>query len=101
MKARARSVFTAWLLTACMAMPAVAQNSAQTPSTTPPAANSDPNENSAQTPSASPADAPASSTPDAPTTAPNVKSGSKNDVDAIGNRNVGKRGLGDWYSTET
>jgi predicted Zn-dependent protease len=27
--------------------------------------------------------------------------GSKNDVDAIGNRNVGKRGLGDWYSLES
>ena len=33
--------------------------------------------------------------------APGVKTGSKNDVDAIGNRNVGGRGLGDWYSTET
>ena len=30
-----------------------------------------------------------------------MKSGSKNDVDAIGNRNVGGRGLGDWYSTDT
>jgi hypothetical protein len=27
--------------------------------------------------------------------------GSKRDVDAIGNRNVGKRGLGDWYSLES
>src|SRR4051812_14452485 len=26
--------------------------------------------------------------------------GSKNDVDAIGNRSVGKRGLGNWYSLE-
>lgn len=26
--------------------------------------------------------------------------GGKNDVDAIGNRDVGKRGLGDWYSIE-
>ena len=101
MKARALSVFTAWLLTLCMAMPAMAQNSTQTSSTTPPAANSDPNQNSTQTPSATPTDAPVSSTSDAATTAPNVKSGSKNDVDAIGNRNVGKRGLGDWYSTET
>ena len=31
----------------------------------------------------------------------NVKhDGSKNDVNAIGNRDVGKRGLGDWYSLE-
>jgi len=30
-----------------------------------------------------------------------VKKGSENDVDAIGNRKVGARGLGDWYSTES
>ncbi len=29
-----------------------------------------------------------------------VKKGSKNDVDAIGNRNVGGKGLGNWYSLE-
>ncbi len=29
-----------------------------------------------------------------------VKSGGKNDVDAIGNRDMGKRGLGNWYSLE-
>lgn len=28
------------------------------------------------------------------------KSGGKDDVDAIGNRNIGKRGLGNWYSLE-
>src|SRR5580692_8397373 len=27
--------------------------------------------------------------------------GKEDDVDAIGNRNIGKRGLGDWYSLET
>jgi predicted Zn-dependent protease len=30
----------------------------------------------------------------------NVKSGSKDDVDAIGNRNMGGKGLGNWYSLE-
>lgn len=29
-----------------------------------------------------------------------IKPGSKNDVDAIGNRDIGKRGLGNWYSLE-
>lgn len=29
-----------------------------------------------------------------------VKAGSKDDVDAIGNRDIGKRGLGNWYSLE-
>jgi len=32
---------------------------------------------------------------------PQVKSGSKKDVDAIGNRGMGKRGLGNWYSLES
>jgi len=30
----------------------------------------------------------------------NVKAGSKNDVDSIGNRNMGGTGLGNWYSLE-
>ncbi|MBI2683026.1 MAG: M48 family metalloprotease [Acidobacteriales bacterium] len=30
-----------------------------------------------------------------------AKKGAKNDVDAIGNRDVGKRGMGNWYSLET
>jgi beta-barrel assembly-enhancing protease len=30
----------------------------------------------------------------------NVKAGSKDDVDAIGNRNMGGKGLGNWYSLE-
>ena len=38
---------------------------------------------------------------DNPSTPPGVKPGSKNDVDAIGTRKVGGRGLGDWYSTDT
>ncbi len=29
-----------------------------------------------------------------------VKSGSRDDVEAIGNRDIGKRGLGNWYSLE-
>jgi predicted Zn-dependent protease len=32
---------------------------------------------------------------------PKVKKGSKDDVDAIGNRNMGKRGMGNWYSLES
>jgi predicted Zn-dependent protease len=32
---------------------------------------------------------------------PQVKSGSKDDVDSIGNRNIGKRGLGNWYSLDS
>jgi predicted Zn-dependent protease len=71
-----------------------------------------PQQQAPQQPAASPQTAsPQSSTPDgtstasqaqqnttAPQTNPNVKAGSRNDVDAIGNRNVGK-GL-DFYSLE-
>ena len=32
---------------------------------------------------------------------PKVKKGSKDDVDAIGNRDMGKRGVGNWYSLES
>ena len=31
----------------------------------------------------------------------NVKGGSRDDVEAIGNRDLGKRGLGNWYSLES
>lgn len=31
----------------------------------------------------------------------NVKHGSVDDVDAVGNRNIGGRGLGNWYSTDS
>jgi beta-barrel assembly-enhancing protease len=66
-----------------------------------------------QDPPAAPADSSSSSGKDAanPTSAPGpiqepddskVKhDGSKADVDAIGNRKVGGRGMGDWYSLET
>ena len=32
---------------------------------------------------------------------PKVKEGSKDDINAIGNRDLGGRGLGNWYSLET
>lgn len=36
-----------------------------------------------------------------PAQQPKVKEGSKDDLDAIGNRDIGGRGLGNWYSLET
>jgi beta-barrel assembly-enhancing protease len=62
-----------------------------TPQTTPPAA----------TPSDTP---PAASTPPGPSTdptMPGVKAGSIDDVNAVGTRDIGARGMGNWYSTET
>jgi predicted Zn-dependent protease len=49
--------------------------------------------------------APAASTPsksgDDDKPLPGVKKGSIDDVDAVGDRNIGGRGAGNWYSTET
>jgi predicted Zn-dependent protease len=56
-------------------------------------------------PTPAPSDTPAAaSTPPGPTsdpTMPGVKAGSVDDVNAVGTRDIGGRGLGNWYSTET
>jgi beta-barrel assembly-enhancing protease len=55
--------------------------------------------------STAPAEPPASSMPitQPPTdpSMPGVKQGSVNDVNAVGTRDIGGRGMGNWYSTET
>ncbi len=105
MKSGAGSILTVWLLTLCLAIPSAAQSGTQTPAATPPPSASAGNSQDS-TPSAAPS-SPASDTPSSddstlnPSTPPGVKAGSKSDVDAIGARGVGGRGLGDWYSTET
>jgi predicted Zn-dependent protease len=114
-----------------MALPALAQNqtsqvpnaqpqasqpqttkdqTAQAPSgTATPAPPQDPSSTPSATP-APPADSSSSSADAAPSGPPPVQEpddskvkhdGGKDDVDAIGNRKVGGRGLGDWYSLET
>jgi beta-barrel assembly-enhancing protease len=89
------------MLSFCLTMPAVAQNGAQTPTAPTTAANADPTQDPPQSTDPSTTAAPASTGPDTSSTTQGVHNGGKNDVDAIGNRNVGKRGLGDWYSTDT
>src|SRR5215471_22256 len=102
MKARNVPVFTAWLLTLCIAIPSFGQSNPQSPSTSQPqSASSDQTQNPAQTSDAQPSDASDGSSTNSTPSAPSVHHGGKDDVDAIGNRNVGKRGLGDWYSTDT
>ena len=112
MKSPFGSVLIAWTLSFCLTLSAVAQSAPQTPSATPPPTSTAPDTQQAQTPAGSsnnqgalPVTPAADSTAadmDAPGgTPPGVKTGSKSDVDAIGNRGVGGRGLGDWYSTET
>jgi predicted Zn-dependent protease len=107
------SVFIAWLLSFCMVVPAVAQSNTQAPASPPPPAATatdsqqastpaNPDYNQVMPPATSDSTASQPDTDSATgATPPGVKSGSKSDVDAIGNRGVGGRGLGDWYSTET
>jgi beta-barrel assembly-enhancing protease len=97
------------------------------PSSTPPAASSQPADSapSSTTPQASTTEPPASAQPadstppssaqpsstspsassqpsDSPDASmPGVKKGSVNDVSAVGTRDIGGRGLGNWYSTES
>jgi predicted Zn-dependent protease len=70
------------------------------PAATAPAASSTPDASS--TPPASPASsAPAPGPGGSDPTVPGVKQGSVNDVNAVGTRDIGGRGMGNWYSTET
>jgi hypothetical protein len=111
-----------------LAMPATTQNqasqtpSAQQPQSTPPASGTSSGNTTASTPQNPPATPSATPAPPAdssssgsggdsvPSGPPPVQepdpskvkhTGGEDDVDAIGNRNVGKRGFGDWYSLET
>jgi beta-barrel assembly-enhancing protease len=126
-----RKLLISLSLVTLLAMPAMTQNqasqtpSAQQPQSTPPASGTSsgnttastpaPPQNPPATPSATPAppaDSASSSngSDSAPSGPPPVQepdpskvkhTGGEDDVDAIGNRNVGKRGFGDWYSLET
>jgi beta-barrel assembly-enhancing protease len=82
----------------------------KTPSNTPPASTTPVPQDPAPTPpptpdstsSAAPDAAPAGQTPIQEPDDSKVKhDGGRDDVDAIGNRKVGGRGFGDWYSLET
>ncbi|HYX67797.1 MAG TPA: M48 family metallopeptidase [Terriglobales bacterium] len=110
MKMRALTLAVALLFaSAALSSSALAQNQNPTSSTpsagqqpsTPPADSQQPPADTAAPPptdSASPTStAPAATTPAAQ---PNVKAGGKDDVDSIGNRKMGGKGLGNWYSLE-
>jgi predicted Zn-dependent protease len=101
MKARAVSASIVWLLSFCLTMPAVAQSGPQTPAAPTPTTSQDPATDTTQSTDSSTTAVPAGSTADATGAPQGVHKGGKSDVDAIGNRSVGGRGLGDWYSTDT
>ncbi len=106
MKSRALAVANAILLSVCLALPAVAQDNSQSQTPSPQATGNSPDQNqpSPTQSSTPPADAAASTA--TPGDAPGATHDkSKNDIDDIGNRNVGKPGsgksIGDWYSYDT
>jgi beta-barrel assembly-enhancing protease len=105
-------VVSSLLLAPSLALTGYGQNSPQSsppaspPTATPPAASTTPPTASTTPPgaSATPPGPSAATTPPGPATdqtMPGVKPGSIDDVNAVGNRDIGGRGLGNWYSTET
>ena len=56
---------------------------------------------SAPSSSSTPPSSTPSTTPNSDGTMPGVKKGSINDVNAVGTRDIGARGVGNWYSTES
>ncbi|HXW92577.1 MAG TPA: M48 family metallopeptidase [Terriglobales bacterium] len=103
------ALMTAALLVLSVATSAFAQTPGSNPGPTstgqtPPPPVGDPgvSTGSPQAPSTSNSQDQTNETPVQPADPNKVKhDGGKDDVDAIGNRKIGKRGLGDWYSLET
>jgi beta-barrel assembly-enhancing protease len=107
------SLLTATLLVLGVAISGFAQTPGAAPGPTnpgqtppPPAGDPGVSTGSPQAPSTSnsqnPQNQTTTDTPVQPADPSKVKhDGGKDDVDAIGNRKIGKRGLGDWYSLET
>jgi predicted Zn-dependent protease len=95
-------VASSLLLAPGLALTMYGQNSPQTsqpataPADAPPAVSAPP---AASTPPA--ASAPDSNVPPTDAKMPGVKPGSVDDVNAVGTRDIGGRGMGNWYSTET
>ena len=105
MKSRALAVANAILLSVCLALPTIAQDNtqSQTPSTQAPVNSPD---QSQPSPTQTPARRRRGQHAPTPATRPKATHDKgKNDIDDIGNRNVGKAGsgksMGDWYSYDT
>ena len=83
------------LLAPGLALAGYGQNPPQTGQQTPAASASTPPASASASPATGSAQAPADAT------MPGVKPGSIDDVNAVGTRDIGGRGLGNWYSTDT
>ncbi len=103
MKSRAFAVSVAMLMNVSLAMSTMAQETSQTTATPPGSSSSASTAPVATAPDQ--AGAPAATSSDQPAESSNppreTHNKNKNDIDDIGNRNIGKRGLGDWYSLDT
>ena len=108
MKMRALTLAVVLLFASAILSTSAAAQS-PSPGTGTPSASQQPSTPPADTSQQAPADAttapPSDSTSappasTAPATQPNVKAGGKDDVDSIGNRKMGGKGLGNWYSLE-
>jgi predicted Zn-dependent protease len=108
---KVRLTAAAWISGLMLAIGPVALAQDKQPDATAPATARTPDSKpaDAKTSDSKPADAKAAA-PDSQTSLPDVvpqkdhvdvKEGSKDDVEAIGNRELGKRGLGNWYSLES
>jgi len=94
MKSRAFAVSVAMLLSVSFAMSTMAQDTA-------PQSAPQPVSTSASTTAPDTSSAPTAAQSDPSTPPKETHNKNKNDIDDIGNRNVGNRGLGDWYSLDT
>jgi predicted Zn-dependent protease len=85
--------------------PSTAQTNPTTATPSPTTASPSPTTATPSQTTATPSDTPpAESTPPGPASdpkMPGVKQGSVDDVNAVGTRDIGGRGMGNWYSTET
>ncbi len=103
---KVRAIFPALTLLLCLTPFALAQDTqkAPAPDTTAPAGVESNSPAASQNASAPPAVAdnppPAAQDPATFDKDRNIKPGSKEDVNSIGNRNMGGKGLGNWYSLE-
>jgi predicted Zn-dependent protease len=101
-----RAIFPALVLLLCLTSFGVAQDTqkAPAPDTAAPASTDSNAPAASQNASAPPAGAenprPAAQDPATFDKDRNIKPGSKEDVNSIGNRNMGGKGLGNWYSLE-
>ena len=98
MKSRAFAISVAMLMNVSLAMSTMAQETSQPAA---PPLGSGSNTSAAPEAATAPAASASDQASDSNTAPKETHNKNKNDIEDIGNRNVGNRGLGDWYSLDT